>query len=408
MRPPVDQKSRLFDLAVLGADDAGLAAAAAVARLGRSAAIIPLGVEGSSPAPNCEPQNFVWRTLDLHRHLTAPEPFQCEALLGERTIVLPAASRGAADALAARAPDLDRIYAAFLDAESVAPVHESANAALDDWFDDEALKTLLLLSRLGALGLSGDEPGGATLMANGAAAPLPTKARAALSAALARIAADADVVRFDAPLASAPSVSSKVWRLLAGEEAVRARRVMVSSAAIGRRAGLAVDAQGPLLVRREGLSAIVRMRFKSPPAFADAPAATLAYVAADRAAVRRARDAMHEGRIIDDAPLCAEISGAEIIVRAPYCPSFLVDDGERRDWSGQDRQAFARDVARRIEKRLTKESGRAADVVCVIEHSVVDRARRTARRGAAAPAPLHSSDAIGAAVRLALELAGDE
>jgi hypothetical protein len=408
MKPSPDARFGNFDLVVLGDDAAGAAAAASVARLGRSVALVPTGYEAVESTPLAEPQNFVWRTLDLHRRFAGGQGFAAEALIGEAPIVLPAERRAAARALAAKNERLAGLYEEYSSKETLAPAYESADAVLDDWFDDEALKTLFAASRLVALGLGGDEPGASVALANGATPLMPSAAAANLLSALRAIAAEAGVLRFAAPLSAPPARVGRQWRITAGTETIKARRVMAASAEIARAAGLQSSAAGAPVARRAGGAAIVRMRFRAPPQFKDAPRNALAHILKDRKTMRRARDAMLEGRIDDDQPLMAEIAGSEVIVRAAYCPTVIVEGDEKRDWSGQDRQAFARAIAHRIEKLLTKESGRASDTVAIIDPPPADRARRRAWRGEALPAPPYAIDRVGAAVKLALELIGDE
>ena len=135
-----DPRFPVFDLIVLGDDAAGAAAAAAVARLGRAVALAPTGHEALHAPPLVEPQNFVWRTLDLHRRFAGGQGFAAEVLIGETLLELPAERRAAARALAMRAEALGGLYEEFAAAETLAPDYESADAVLDDWFEDEALK----------------------------------------------------------------------------------------------------------------------------------------------------------------------------------------------------------------------------------------------------------------------------
>jgi hypothetical protein len=408
MRPSIDPRHGVFDLVVLGDDAPGAAAAAAAARLGRSVALVPTGFESNAPAAIAEPQNFVWRTLDLHRKFAGGQGFAAQALLSETPIVLPAERRAATRALAQKDEKLGGLHEEFSATESLAPAYESADAVLDDWFGDEALKTLVSVSRLGSLALGGDEPGSAVALANGATPILPAATAASLLTALRAIASEAGVVRFAAPLAAPPGRAGRHWRIAAGADIIRSRRIMAGSCELVRAAGVKSETGDSSVSRRAGGAAIIRMRFRAPPQFRDAPNNALAHILKDRATMRRARDAMLEGRIDDDQPLTAEIDGSEVIVRAAYCPSYIVEGNEKREWSGQDRQAFARAIAHRVEKLLTKESGRASDAVAILDQPPADRARRRAWRGEAVPAPSHAADRIGSAVKLALELIGDE
>jgi hypothetical protein len=179
---------------------------------------------------------------------------------------------------------------------------------------------------------------------------------------------------------------------------------MASSALLAEAAGLRVDAGGTPLRRRSGTQATIRIRYDRKPKLSAKDAAAGFFIAADRQAIIRARNGMIEGKLEDEAPLAFEIRGKEIFARAPFCPARLVDNGETREWTGQDRQILGRQTAAFIEKRLPGVTGTPREIEVTIGPDVASGLRRRSFDVPPTPAPAPSADPIGAAAALALEI----
>jgi len=413
------------DLLVIGTDAAGFAAAACAARSGAQTALVATGFESDCDATIAEPPNFVWRLLDLHQYelrfetLPARTSYFADGASPLTTVNDPLA---AGRALAARAPALEHLWSAFIDemsrpqaraadsGVSLGPGrYQSANAALDDYFADEQLKTHIVGAALAPFGLAGDEPGSAAALAAGYLQSHRRAAYAPLVEALKSAARAAGVEIVEPRLKRLGRDGSKLWKaaLDDGRE-IRAANAMASSALLAEAAGIRIDAGGSPLRRRSGAQATIRIRYDRKPKLSAKDAAAAFFIATDRDAIIRARNAMIEGRLDDDAPLAFEIRGKEIIARAPYCPARLRDNGETREWTGQDRQILGRQAAALIEKRLAGATGTPRDIEVTIGPDAASGLRRRSFDVPPTPAPPPSADPIGAAVALALEIARRE
>lgn len=406
------------DLLVIGADAAGFAAAACAAKSGASAALARTGDEAPAEGACNEPPNFVWRLLDLHLHELRPGPSAPKTTLTENGALSTSADRmRTGDALAARDPALEHLWPAFAAEMNRAAAREapraedrymSANALLDDYFGDEILKAHLVSAFVAPFGLAGDETGSAAALAGAgqaAQARLPAKA---LVEALSKAATAAGVESLSGRLHALAGADGKNWKAVmdSGHEA-RARKVMASSALLGEAAGLRVSCSGSPLVRRIGAEAIIRIRYDKRPSAAALRSPGDFFTATDRAAIIRARNAMIDGRIDDEPVLRFEVSGKEIIARVPYCPARLRENGDERDWTGQDKQILGRQTAALIEKRLGGGLGAVREIEVTIGADAAEGLKRRSFDLRAIPAPAPSHDPVGAAAALALEILRD-
>jgi hypothetical protein len=408
----------IVDLLVVGADAAGFAAAACAARKGASAALIKTGGEPNEEGFALEPPNFVWRLLDLQQYELRFETVEEYASLHHSGPAISTFGDSAktAEALAAIDPALAHLWPQFAEeAESHAPdpgesrrisarQFLSANAVLDDYFADERLKTHLINALVAPYGLSGDEIGSAEALSSIEGWRRRQTSRRALGDSLKSAAQSANVEIAAGRLQSLEHVDSKFWRAVTDEgKELRSRAVMASSALIGEAAGLRVACGGSPLVRRSGAEAVVKIRYDRRPKLPGKSARARYFTAPDRTAIIRARNSMREGRIPEDAPMAIEIAGKEVVVRAPFCPSRLRENGELRDWTGQDRQILGRQAAAAVERALG-----AIGVIREIEVAIgPDAAAGLQRRSFVSPpipAPPPSPDPIGAAAALAIQL----
>lgn len=178
---------------------------------------------------------------------------------------------------------------------------------------------------------------------------------------------------------------------------------MASCALVGEAAGLRIVSPGTALLRRTGAEATISLRYDKRPKLAGKSSHGRFHTAADRRQIARARVAMTEGRIPDEAPFTIEFVGKQVIVRAPYCPTRIRENGENREWTGQDRQILARQAIDQIE-RLFGDIGTAREVEVTLGPDV---ASGLCRRSFATPpiaAPSPSHDEVGAAATLAMEI----
>lgn len=406
------------DLLIIGADAAGLAAAASAAKSGASVALAPTGGEAPIEGTTGEPPNFVWRILDLHLHDLRLDPAAARATLTEKgALATTADPMRAGEALAARDPSLDHLWPAFaaeMKRVGAGGAHGpdrffSANALLDDYFADEELKAHLVSAFVAPYGLAGDEAGSAAALAGAGDAPRRRVSAQALHDALGAAAAKAGVESLPGRLQTLARADGKCWKAIMdnGREA-RARKAMASSALIGEAAGVRIACGGSPLVRRTGAEAVIRIRYDKRPNAAALKEAGVFFTATNRAAILRARNSMIDGRIDEEPVLSFEANGKEIIVRAPFCPARLRENGEERDWTGQDRQILGRQAASLIEKTLGGGLGAVREIEVTLGADPAAGLKRRSFDIPALPAPAPSHDAIGAAAALALEIVRDE
>ncbi len=409
----------VIDLVVIGADAAGLAAAACAARAGAKVALAPTGGEVVDDGFVAEPPNFIWRLLDLHQYdLRFEDPGDDTTLFSAKaTLSTGADARATADGLAAREPALAFLWPGFVeeltlaagraaeDRGNLAPGRfMSANAALDDYFDDEDLKTHLVSALVSRFGLAGDEAGSAQALASLSGAGRRRTLRRALDDALKSAALAAGVDIRDERLQAVRRADGKSWTItMADGRDLRARDVMASSAVIGEAAGLRITSAGSPLLRRAGAEATIRIRYDRRPKLSGRDAAARYFTATSREQIRRARNAMTEGRIAEDAPLTFEFCGKDVIARAPYCPARLRENGHFREWTGQDRQILARHATKEIE-RLFGDVGTPREIEATIGPDAAAGLRRRSFDAPAIHAPAPSHDDIGAAAALAMEI----
>lgn len=233
---------RFFDLAIIGADGPGLAAAACAAKAGASVVLIRTGRERPEIGARATPPNAVWRMLDLQNTGFDPRPVSARISLFEdgTTFASHRASDRMKEALGGADPAAARVWPDFaamlsrlgwssemqfsrpsgiagaaprgdltgllagLVGSAASPGAGSgalrrslfdrftrgpgldfdpaatANDALDDFFTDEKVKTHLASVALSTARLAGDEPGSAAALADLVqAAAWPARAGAA-------------------------------------------------------------------------------------------------------------------------------------------------------------------------------------------------------------------------------------
>lgn len=421
-----------FDLLVVGADTAGLAAAAAAARLGARAAVVATGREPRATGLKPSPPNFVWRLLDLPRFdLQTVDAGRTVTHLAEgEDVVTLADPLRTARLLASREPALEYCWPDFVEAmararDEAKPQPDSrgrppkraglsladaplasAMEVLEDRFADDGLKAHLLMMALAPLGLAGDEPGSAAALFDLAAADPAQRIDAeALHDALLTAAKEQGVAVETAKLVKLSRDGERSWVARLDDDGdVRATRALASSALSAEAAGLLIVADGSPLRRQAGVEATIRLRYARKPRVKAGDGAVCHHIVGDKRALARARDAMLEGRIDDTMPLSFEVRGREILARAAFAPSAIRDNGSMRDWTGQDLQILARAAAAAIGRRLDAACGAPQSIDATLGPDVASGLRKRNFDGPAIMAPAPSADAVGAAAALAMRL----
>lgn len=436
---------RPYDLVVIGAEPAGLAAAACAARQGANVAVIRAAeAQGKAPTSPGIP-DFVWRRLDLHESGLDAKPVGARVSLFDngRNLATHASAKKTREALESAeiadhnlwtdfTGDISRrwsegeematlaaagrangrpgsVLSAIASPAGTATIERltsSTRSVLDDFFANDELKTHLASVALTPFGLGGDEAGSALALAalsEPAAWRVKTKARGpTLIAVLEEVARASGVEIFDAAVRLIEAGEEKHRALtLEDGEILKARNVMAASEAAAARAGVPVTHALAPLARREGAVADVRVKFAKAPPSPTGDKDAVFYIAESIETLSEARDAAMEGRLPDRPPISFEFMRDEIVVHAPYCPAVLRTEGEARDWTEQDRQALGRMIVARLAPFLNG----ATQTVRRIDVRVSQAGARQGEIDAGsviAPPPAH--DVIGAAAKLALEL----
>jgi hypothetical protein len=419
-----------IDLLVIGADAAGCAAAGSAQRLGATTALIPTGLERKTEGYAPAPPNFVWRLLDLHRYGLRLDPAdaQTQHLPDGTSVSIGPDAHKTARALGERQGALEFQWADFAASMKRARLRDrkarvarkngritddrrtddffaSANAVLDDRFEDEGIKTHLVSMLLAPFGLAGDEPGSSAALVELASGWPQRASGVSIDDALEAAARDRGV---DMPLARVKTlafIDGRIWSasLEDGSE-IRARQAIASSALIADALGIYAEADGSPLRRMRGSEAMIRLSYQRVPELEGAAQDGVHHIASDRRAIIRARDAMIEGRLEETSPLTFEIIGKEIVARAPYCPARLAENGHFRDWTGQDLQILGRQAAAEIGKLLKADVGPPSAIDAKIGPDAAAGLRLRSLGAPPLPAPPPSLDMIGAAAALAMKV----
>ena len=390
-----------FDLLIVGDDFAGMCAAACAARRGVKVALVR-DLEGAARRViqlNTEGiPDFVWRRLDLHKFDLGFEPVSARVTLMENGQALTTGRsesetiRHLSDAgledvdvwrdflrdalsvgrmgealsmrlsLGARAAHEDDLAVDTDQASALTLAHQLASSCtsfLDDYLEDDALKVHVGAHALGGTGLGGNEPGSAIALADSltpTAWPMRPKGDGdKFTQTLRKICEDADVAFFDGPVVDIEPVGGgKCLVDLEGEELFRVRHVFFPTPDAARRAGFATARPG-LRTARDCVQAGMRIKLANPidPPSGDENA--LFCVAGSLDELQRARDEAATGALPQTLPLEFEFIGnQEIIIRTRYCPAFFIEDGEKREWSSQDRQSLSSRIIKRLGEHMPK------------------------------------------------------
>jgi phytoene dehydrogenase-like protein len=408
-----------YDLAIIGASAAGFAAAGVAAQQGARVVVFRTGAEALEGALASPVPNFIWRILDLHKSGLKQTPAPAQIVLAEdeaEEISSFIDQAKTSSAFAEREAQAGAVYPEFCGAASRQrsadtpdkdekrplldfSLFDTANEVLEDYFHDERIRTLLAAAALLRFGLAGDEPGSAATFKTFGAEGWPSRTTQSrkLSEALKAACLARDVSYIETPFVSVLRNGRSIAVQTADDETYTAKRAMAASADIARAIGLFPLSGDAALHSANGAIATVRILLEEAPPLDDVRKEASFFVVDDREHLLRARDAMLEGRLSDPPPFSFYMDGATIIARAPYCPASLMEDGEIREWSGQDRQAFGRQIF-----DLTKDRLKQKMIARTIDVRIDQRAASTPGLDIASPSL--GDNEIRAAAELALEL----
>ena len=400
-----------YDIAIIGADAEGYAAAACAAVCRKSVVLVKTGMERPAGFAPGQIPNDIWRLLNLQSlGYQARGPSQIfVAMNGGGPKPVHAYDRANETLLDAEEHGAGALWRDFLmrlsdgaGGDGLGPLPtDSANDLLDDYFADETLKARIASLALISHGLAGDEPGSAFVLRSVDPAYWPAEAQEnapSLTEAVASLCEKQGVVRVEGAVRSVQKDNGRgrLIELETGEQ-IRAQTVMASSVSQALGCNLGIEGPCAPIMRRFGAEGYIRIILDGPQD--DAEAADGYYVInTGRDALRDARSAFREGRSPSLHPLILEKRDRVVLARAPYCPYRLFDDNDAREWTGQDRQALGRQVCESIKTSLgVKRPARSIEVrVDTYEHDAPPLAR------VHAPDPLLPS--IEGAARCALAL----
>ncbi len=379
-----------YDFLVIGGDEASLCAAASAAKAGARTALLRIAQrkKQSTMAATSAIPNFVWRRLDLQEYDLLLEPASARVTLFKEgdPFVTYANGRATSDALAERGVDDHFVWTDFI--EEVAalsnggalkepyatstPASGKALAALlsdpaaldraarlhgpcadlvDDYFTDAQLKAHVSAHALSLAGAGDRDAGSASAVAEffqeESWRMRTPKDATSLLAVLEQVCKDAGVDSYSGKVTEVVADGAKHASVTIGaEEKLKVRHIFFATP----------DAAAAAGVRQNGAAhASFTVRFKlsdriEPPAGDDG---AIFQIIDDGEDIREARAAAVNGKLFDGAPVEFEFTpNGEIIARTSYFPAAFYEDGDWRGWTGQDRQAAAAIIKKRIAERL--------------------------------------------------------
>lgn len=354
-----------YDLVIIGADAEGLAAASCAREGGKSVMVVRTGRERPSGFAGAGISNELWRTLGLQTtgfEGSAPARITLLTADGEaRALTVADFARGYGETetgkLSASWPDfVERIGHVSVPGDGLNPrATDTAIDILDDYFDDDALKSGLACCALGALAFGGDEPGSAYTLRQVGPAFWPVREAddaTSLEDALRERCRSAGVVLEEAAITAVQRNGGHGFFVTFGDDnRIAAKAVMASSVQLARACNFDIESPMPPAVRRHGAEAFIRINLDRDTD-AQMPESGLYVLCVSCDELRAARSAMRMGALPENFPLFVDVRDGSIFVRAPYCPHKLTDADGEREWTGQDRQALGRDVFERLRKSL--------------------------------------------------------
>ncbi len=383
-----------FDLLVIGADEASLAAAAVAARSGVATALLRSPKQKTTAVSFCDIPNFVWRRLDLHEYGLIVEPVSSRVTLapdGEKLTTYKnlnetkstLAKFDGGDHLiwANFVDEMKNLDAAYGLQETAANVHVNGGGAfrlftgdvralsslthaasnckslLDDYFQDEALKMHVAAHALSSMGLGGHEPGSALALAeffdDHAWRVRADEDSPSLLSTLETVCRNSGVQIIENKLAEVSTEGGKHRTItLSGGEKIKAGIVFFASPGAAQTAG--VRASVSPLAGHGAAKAILRISLKTPMKSMGAGDSAIYQILDRLDDLQKARDNVMDGRLPDNLPVEFEVApNGDIIVQTAYCPAAFREEDGWREWTGQDRQAVARRMIDQLSSRIS-------------------------------------------------------
>ncbi|MEM6415745.1 MAG: hypothetical protein AAF720_13935 [Pseudomonadota bacterium] len=431
--------SQRFDLAILGADVAGLAAAGCAAVEGASVLLVKTGAEAPLDFAGPGIPNAVWRLLGLEKVTTdRPKIAKTKTLTPlkdnkiKEVFELHATRNDVIQSLKSICPDTAERWADFegeLSSLTVSPASllhshqhtlygstlDTLNEYLDDCFDHEPLKTHLAAQSLLALGLAGDEPGSAGALAALSKHAWPTNYGQnghSFFDDFEKAVLETGVVLAQGGVEEVASTKPHSFDIkLRPGDTFTTKAVMASGVGVARASGFFANTARSPLSRYSGSSAFIRIKFDDYPETDILKDDERIFILENRQELAAARDAMAEGRIPENLPLTVEVNQRTMTAFTSFCPDQLIDDDGSRPWSDQDRQALGRLVYDRIKEHLNIR-GRPSSIDVRIDISPhepdptndkINRQNENRLR-----TPIDVADPVMAAVQMALEMTGHD
>ncbi len=431
-----------FDLLVIGDDAPSLCAAAAAAARGAATALAATGAVTHGGPSVCDIPNFVWRRLDLQEFGLETEPVSARiTLLADgKTATTHCGLEDTVDALrdvdvdgAALWPEMADDMRALGEMGFDASVNSAAPNALalidnmraladlgriagsgdelvEDYVNGGPLNTHINAHALAPFGLGGAEAGSAVALPeffDEHAWRVRAKSGARSIIGALRKACEHHGVETTPPgIEKASADGAKHDSVLfKGGEKIRSRYIFFACPDAAEAAGYGGAARG---APANGARAVMRLKLRDrvDPPSGDAHA--LFQIVDEAADIKNARNAALGGRIFERLPVEFEFTDkGDIVARTAYIPKRLQEEGEWRDWTGQDRQLLSTIVLNRLASRIDglQDQIRKTDLKMIDRISVGEDKFASARNVVLQP---RRHNAIAAAVTLVDKVLADD
>lgn len=431
-----------FDMLVIGDDAPSLCAAAAASARGVRVLLASTGAVTHGGPSVCDLPNFVWRRLELQEFGLDIEPVSARiTLLADDATVTSyhrledtVASLRDIDADGAAlwpemVDDMRALGEAGLDAgfsggapnalsllndpralNDLARITGSSDELVEDYVNGGALNAHIKAQALAPFGLGGVEAGSAAAMPEFfddnawrvRAKPGARSIIGALRRACERHGVEAAPPSID--MVSADGARHNVIVFKGGEK-IRARHIFFACPEAAELAGYGGVAQ---CAPANSARAVMRIKLRDaidPPA---GDARAFFQIIDDVKDIKTARTEALSGRIHDRMPVEFEFTEkGDIFVRTTYVPARLQEEGEWRDWTGQDRQVLTSILINRLASRIDglRDQIRKTDLKMIAREGGRNEKFAAARNIVLQP---HRHNAIAAAVTLVDKVFDDE
>lgn len=431
-----------FDMLVIGDDAPSLCAAAAASARGLRVLLASTGAVTHGGPSVCDIPNFVWRRLELQEFGLDIEPVSARiTLLGDEAAVKTfhgmedtVASLRETDADGAAlwpemVDDMRALGEAGLEAglsggapnalsllndpralNDLARISGSSEELIEDYVDRGALNAHINAHALAPFGLGGMEAGSAAAMPEFfdedawrvRAKPGARSIIGALRKACERHGVEAAPPSIEMVSADGARHNAVVFK---GGDKIRTRHIFFACPEAAELAGYGGVAQ---CAPANSARAVMRIKLRDgidPPA---GDARAFFQIIDDVDDMKAARNDALCGRIHDRMPVEFEFTEkGDIFVRTTYVPARLQEEGEWRDWTGQDRQVLTTILINRLASRIDglRDQIRKTDLKMIARDGGRANKFASARNVVLQP---HRHNAIAAAVTLIDKVFDDE